>query len=350
VSSKSIEIIKAAIPLLEPYFLSFAKVEAFDCTYCKITIDDVEFWGETTALPGYSWETSASIENCIKNIVKRSSSLESLRHVAAEYQVSDPFAVGCISQALDKIETPLKQNPISLPLVGIISSSDQSVIDHQLKAQIDAGFSTIKVKVQGNLKSDLAKIRFLQEILPDAVKIRIDANQGFQYQDACDFVQALEPNKVELFEQPFKPNQWLEMEKLNESSPVPLMLDESIWITSDVEKAAESKCSAYVKLKMQKHGGIRRTVDLIKRSQNAGFAVVFGNGVQSILGCFDEIRLAQSCGVKTAGEFNGFLKHIPLQSEMISFNKGNAEVSGDFDFSDATIENYITGRVRKKLE
>ena len=78
--------------------------------------------------------------------------------------------------------------------------------------------------------------------------------------------------------------------------------------------------------------------------------MVFGNGVQSILGCFDEIRLAQSCGVKTAGEFNGFLKHIPLQSEMISFNKGNAEVSGDFDFSDATIENYITGRVRKKLE
>jgi muconate cycloisomerase len=132
----------------------------------------------------------------------------------------------------------------------------------------------------------------------------------------------IRPDNIELLEQPFKRNAWQAVESLAKWSPVPIMLDESIWIADDIKKASECR-AGFVKLKLMKHGGIRNTVKLAKLAQGLGLKVILGNGVQTDLGCLDECYAYKFANLKLAGEMNGFLKlKHPLLSSGIYQKNG----------------------------
>ena len=152
--------------------------------------------------------------------------------------------------------------------------------------------------------------------------IRLDANRGFGRDDGCRFAGALDPDGIELFEQPCASRDWDANAAVAAVSSVPVMLDESIYGVADIERAAGIPGVGLVKLKLKKLGGLDLLKRGLERVRALGMTPVLGDGVSSEIGCWMEACVARST-IDNAGEFNGFLKpKSRLFAEPLAFERG----------------------------
>jgi L-alanine-DL-glutamate epimerase-like enolase superfamily enzyme len=138
-------------------------------------------------------------------------------------------------------------------------------------------------------------------------RIRLDANQGYQRDEACRFASSLEPEGIELFEQPCAAGDWEAHLAVARASSVPMMLDESIYGMPDIERAAELGAATYIKLKLMKLLTLEALANGIDRIRALGMQPVLGNGVACDPGCWMEGCIAAR-KIGNAGEMNGWLK------------------------------------------
>lgn len=307
---ENIRIYQLSLPLKEPYHLSFRELLHFDTFIAVVYRDGRSGAGETTPLPGYSSEDAEQVWAFANEVGPRllGRDVEEAREVLNPYIQKMPFAVTPFLTALETLE---EQNGMALQdveLVGILSTSDHEQILRQFPEIISKGFSTVKVKVGKDVDADIAKVNLIQSLRPEGVRIRIDANQGYDYDRAVKFVKGVNPDGIELLEQPFPKNVWDDMKRLSRISPIPLMLDESINTEDDLMRTIELKCASYVKFKLMKAGSLSNLARLIKAARESGLKVILGNGVAGEIGCYHEAVAAASVGLTNAGEMNGFLK------------------------------------------
>ncbi|GAB4375104.1 MAG: dipeptide epimerase [Salibacteraceae bacterium] len=341
-----VELRHCRIPLISPYVLSFGSVHHFDSLLCVMRHGQKEVVAEATALPGYSWETIGGMWNTAEQLIRECSTLDLLTNRCKTHLHDSPFAITPITTAIHKLLHPISYPDLSIPLVGIISGSAPAAIEQSVQTLQQEGFKTLKLKVAGKLDEDLEKLRVVGNTLQRDTIVRIDANQGYAVGDALRFVENLDPSWVELFEQPFKPDLWSETAELNRRSPVPIMLDESIWTAEHIHRAMSDSCARYVKLKMVKHGGFNETMRLLDLAQSLGIGVIFGNGVQTAIGCADEAVIYHLCGCNSTAECNGWLKQAGDFTKGLVVESGNLRLSSSFAVDLATLEQWT---VRSKM-
>jgi len=307
----------ARIWLAEPYVLSFAVVKAIDVLVLRLVTDEGGVGvAEAVPLPGYTSDTRESTEWALLHAMEHCIGADpvTLHERFARLLKKHPFALSALLTAAELAQGMLSfDQPIRVPLLAPVSSSlDTNRVVRKVGKALDAGFRTIKLKVGKDLAADRATVEHLLDWLPDGVALRIDANQGYDLEQARQFVKSLEHPRaglVELFEQPFAPEAWDTFREFAErDASVPLMLDESIVEDGDIERAAKAGAS-YVKLKLFKHAGVSRLLDLACRAGDLGMRVVLGNGVATDIGNLVEAELFSRSGL-FAGAFegNGFAK------------------------------------------
>ncbi len=336
----SLEAYRLNQPLSEPYHLAFGSFDAFDTFLVQVeTENGASAWGETTACPGYVPETGDEIWAflCHQAAELIGSPVEKGLHTLLPFAQDEPFAVTPMATALEGLRPgqwsrlALKERTSTVvPLVGILSAADERKLEAGFRAQVEKGHATVKLKVGFDVESDCRRVLFVQKLARQVqgVRIRVDANQGYSLADASRFVQTLDPEVVELFEQPFGIGDWESQVALAPHCPVPLMLDESILGPEDVKKAAALGCASYVKFKLMKAGSRASLAELIALAGSLGLKVVLGNGVAGEIGCYHEAIAALEAGVETAGEMNGFLKvRRPLLAEPLAARQGGIEVT-----------------------
>lgn len=101
---------------------------------------------------------------------------------------------------------------------------------------------------------------------------------------------------------------WEALETVAKVTQVPLMLDESIYSVTDIERAARIGAS-FVKLKLMKFVSLDRLERGLALIHDLGMEPVLGNGVASDIGCWMEACVARR-KVSNAGEMNGFLRQV----------------------------------------
>ncbi|MDN5348551.1 MAG: L-Ala-D/L-Glu epimerase [Clostridia bacterium] len=333
-----IEVFDLRLPLKVPYHTAIAEIAEF--TTLVVRLEDEagrEGYGETTTILGYSWEGPEDAWNFALErgpLLLGKETGEAYEKLAGE-QDAYPFSVTPWLTALEVLEEePLLRQPdrkTTVPLVGIINAARTEDIPEKVEEALAAGYQTLKFKAGFDVEDDIRRVRALQQAVAGRAKIRIDANQGYNFEQAARFVTSVDPAGIELFEQPFEEDAWQAMVELARKSPLPLMLDESIYHLEDVERAAGEKCAHYLKFKLMKAGSARNMARYIKRAQELGLKVVLGNGVAADLGCYHEALVAANLGLETAGEENGFLKpREPLFVKPLEFRNGSIILDPDF--------------------
>ena len=119
---------------------------------------------------------------------------------------------------------------------------------------------------------------------------------------------------IELFEQPCHMDDWDAAKAVAEISPVPMMLDESIYGEKEIERAANEGSARFIKLKLMKAGSLENLARQLDRIRELGMEPVLGNGVAADPGCWMEACVART-HISNAGEMNGFLKPRSLLFE-----------------------------------
>jgi L-Ala-D/L-Glu epimerase len=311
---RKIDICRLRVPLKKPYKIATAEMKYFDMTLVAVQVEGREGLGEAMAgIEGYFWETPDEVWALAKSTAPNLVKLEF--HAAYchlnRFIEKNPCAVTPFITSLEMASlAPTLSSPpqnYEVPMVGILQASDKTGIEKEVRTFLDAGYDTIKIKVGFDPKKDIAQVKMAQDCIQGKALIRVDANQGYQFSQAKEFVLGIDPQGIEFFEQPFKESEWEAMIELAKISPIPLGLDESIYGMESVEKARRLKCCRFVKFKLMKISSAETLAANIKKCQEYGFGVVLGNGAAGEINCYLEALVA-SRTINQAGEMNGFLK------------------------------------------
>lgn len=159
------------------------------------------------------------------------------------------------------------------------------------KARAAAGWPILKMKLG---LADAGRERALLEAVrgeaPGAV-LRVDANAGWpDASTARERIAALADFGVELVEQPLPPEDGEGLARLKETSPLPVVLDESCLTSEDVFSLAARAHG--VNLKMAKTGGPREALRSIHAARACGLRVMIGCMVGTTLGVAPGMHLA----------------------------------------------------------
>jgi L-alanine-DL-glutamate epimerase-like enolase superfamily enzyme len=154
-----------------------------------------------------------------------------------------------------------------------------------------AAFPALKIKLGG--RADLATLEAVREVFSGP--IRVDANTGWQLDEALGLLPHLERLGVELIEQPFPARRLEDLRRLQERSSLPIVADESCVFLEDLEGLVGIVDGVNVKL--AKCGGIGPSKRMLERARELGF--------RTFLGCMEEtqVGIAGSAVVASLAEW-----------------------------------------------
>ena len=137
-------------------------------------------------------------------------------------------------------------------------------------------FAAIKVKVGVSGRDDRHRLRTVRRCVGPGVDVRVDANEAWTPDEACEKLQALKPARVSSVEQPLRHEDAAHLANLRKSAGVPVVLDESLCSLGDAERAhADGWCDAF-NIRLSKCGGFVPSLRLAQFARERGLWVQLG--------------------------------------------------------------------------
>lgn len=304
---------QVALPLSTPYKLSLLTMREFDPFLVEVWDDEGRTgFGEALIVPGYTSETVEGSWNLCCGLAEAVAGrgIEQARAIARR---AIPQGVGAASAVLAALDMATRHavlapaQDLAVPVLAPLNADEPAGMAQEIEQKIAQGFRTLKVKVGFDWRADLARVQAVQELAGGRASLRLDANQGFNSADGVEFARRLDPRGIELFEQPCHMDDWKANAVVAAVSTVPVMLDESIYDVSDIDRAGAIAGVGFVKLKLKKIGSVDMLLDALARIRAQGMTPVLGDGVSLEVGCWAEACVAARA-IDNAGEMNGFLK------------------------------------------
>jgi len=173
------------------------------------------------------------------------------------------------------------------------------------------GVSTFKVKVGTNTDEDIARIKVLRSLRPNA-ELRIDANGLLSVEQAVSLLQVV--GDIEYIEQPCATIE--ELRELKKRVDVKIVGDEVLRKVKDPFALDLSGAVDYLMLKVQPLGGIKRAHQL---AQHHKLPVVVSSALESAVGINYGLTLAASfedmnfdCGLGTGSLLAKNVAELPI--------------------------------------
>ena len=248
---EKITVYRLAVPLTKPYRLAFGAVEHYDTIVVELIDRDGSVGlGEATVLTGYTDETiedswRAAIEFARDTMSDNGRSVRSRLPQLSEHYPFTATAFGTAHEMLTRSPLLAVPRATPIPLVGLLYATEEHEMYAEFEHLLAAGYRTIKVKVGFDAAPDARRVNTVQKVVNGRAAIRIDANQGYSAGQGMAFASALDPRDIELFEQPCAAGDWESHLAVAAVSPVPLMLDESIYWVADIERAAGDQAAPH---------------------------------------------------------------------------------------------------------
>ncbi len=187
------------------------------------------------------------------------------------------------------------------------------------------GFTTVKLKVGGDLEDDIDKLRLARSILGNEVKLRVDANCAWTDSQTIQFAELARPFNLASIEQPVIASDLEGLKKITNSIPEQIVADESLCTIAQAEILAREKiCSAF-NIRISKVGGLLPAFAIAKIAHEAGIACHLGaqvgeSGILSAAGrTFAQVE--EPCE-NYEGSFNQFLLKQDLTKENLTIGLG----------------------------
>jgi L-alanine-DL-glutamate epimerase-like enolase superfamily enzyme len=300
------------LPLTRPYHLALGAIEAFETILIEASDGRRTGLGEATYLTGYTDETIDGAWDKVRELsaLVAGKPLDAAREHLGSLLSAAPFTVTAFITAFDMLEQNALLRvdaPTRVPLLTLLQAETETEIEREIAAAIERGFATLKIKVGFDVDADLRRVATMQRINRGRCALRLDANQGYSRADAIQFVTTLDPDAIELFEQPCDKADWDSAVAVARVSNVPMMLDESIYDSDDIARVAQLGAARYVKLKLMKAGSVDALARDLAQIRTLGMEPVLGNGVAIDVSNWMEACVARGL-VTNALESNGFLK------------------------------------------
>ena len=214
---------------------------------------------------------------------------------------------------------------------GLVWMGSKDFMKKQIVEKLESGFDTIKLKIGAiDFNEEIELLRFIRKQFSSSeISLRVDANGAFSTLEALDKLKTLSEFEIHSIEQPIKANQWAEMAKLCEKTPIPIALDEElIENQSSKETLLRTIKPQYIILKPSLMGGISGSSSWIKTAESLGIDWWMTSALESNIGlnaicqfsATYQNKLPQGLGTGKLYD-NNFDSPLEIQSGQIFYNQ-----------------------------
>ncbi|MCF6268755.1 MAG: o-succinylbenzoate synthase [Melioribacteraceae bacterium] len=296
-------------------------------------VDENNFigYGEVSPLPGFSAEPldecEAALNRLYYSIISKSARNEEFDLITELHSISNlPSLLFGIEQAVislliqrGELSSILRNEKRTL-VNGIVGIKSKDETFREIDSLLIADFKTIKIKLGVNsVEDDVEFVKNIATRVDDSIKIRLDVNGNWNYQQAEFAVNNLPQDKIELLEQPV--NNINELIMLSDFSRIPIAIDESIRNVSEAKKIIERSNITTIVLKPSILGSIIQTISLIKSAESLGKKIIISSAFESVVGRSALVLIASfikgnyAHGLNTA---NHFIEDLATDDYLVS--------------------------------
>jgi o-succinylbenzoate synthase len=290
------EIYKYSIPMV-PFTIATGTMHYAQNIFIRIHTDaGITGVGECSAFPMITGETQATCYEMSKdfaalwknkNALKIADRMDEL-HAFAAYNntAKSAFDMALYDIAAQNAKLPLykflggsKTKPLETDLTVGINPPQQMA--EQAKEFIERGVRILKIKLGKNAKEDVQRIELISKTVGEKIKLRIDANQGWNYDDAVYVLTALKNYNVEFCEQPMRRHDDSFLPQLKKDSPIKIMADESVFDHHDAERLIKADACDYINIKFAKSGGMLEAKKINAVCEDTNIPCMMGGMLES---------------------------------------------------------------------
>ncbi len=192
------------------------------------------------------------------------------------------------------------------PTSVTIGINPPEVVRERIPLLLDGtGIRSLKIKLGSpeGIEADQAMYRQVVESTRRYhVNLRVDANGGWNTDQAIYMLKWLAQRRADYVEQPLKEGQESELPFLYKNRPLPIYVDESCRFAGDIRKWADTVDG--VNLKLMKCGGITEALRIITVARVCNLA--------TMIGCMGESSLS----ISAAASITGLLDQVDLDSHL----------------------------------
>ena len=296
---QQIELYKLSIPLIEPFITSLGRDDNAENVLVRIiTKEGIIGFGECSPympINGESQDTCYIVGQYFAKALRGKNPLD----IEACIQLMDSiiYAHTSIKSAFDMALYDIAAQNAAMPLYQFLGGDNNKTIvtDYTVsigepaKMAADAvkiknqGYPAIKVKLGKNGKVDVERMKAIRAALGNQIPLRIDANQGWEVEEAIETLNALAPLDIQHCEEPIARWNYMELPKVKNASPIAIMADECCGDEHDAERLIKLGACDYMNIKLGKSGGIFKALKMARMAEEANIHLQVGAMIESRL-------------------------------------------------------------------
>ncbi len=299
---QDIEVKRISVPLKKPFKTALRTVEQLESVLVKITCDNgMVGWGEASATVVITGDSIESIEAAITKtmkpqlIGKNLLAHEQVFHTLHQSMVGNSSAKAAVDIALYDLIAQRCNLPLYQLLGGYqkqletdytVSVNSPREMGEDAAEYLKQGFNVLKIKVgKDNIDDDILRIQEIRKMVGNAVKIRLDANQGWDMKEAIRSIRKMEDMglDIELVEQPVKAHDIEGMRRVTQAVDTPIMADESVFTPAQAAEILYTRAADMINIKLMKSGGIFKAQLINQMAEEFGVECMVGSMIESRL-------------------------------------------------------------------
>jgi L-alanine-DL-glutamate epimerase-like enolase superfamily enzyme len=143
------------------------------------------------------------------------------------------------------------------------------------------GVRMIKIKLGKNGAEDVERVKRIRAAVGEEIILRIDANQGWDFETARMALRQMGPYNIQFCEQPMRRYNDHRLPELRRVSPIKIMADESVFDHHDAQRLIAAEACDYVNIKFAKSGGILEATKIDEICKANGIPCMMGGMLES---------------------------------------------------------------------
>lgn len=289
------EIYRFSIPM-EPFVIATGTMHFAQNVFIKVYTDrDIYGVGECSAFPMIVGETQETCIAMAKDFAKIWIGKDPLD---IPERMNDLLGYadhnGTIKSAFDMALFDISAKHAGLPLYKFLDGTKRTIetdmtigigtpevmasaaVNYQQK-----GCTILKLKLGKGVHEDLKRVAAVREAVGPDMAIRLDANQGWTFDEALLALGELAKYNIEFCEQPMRT--WFDdrLPELHLNSPIKIMADESVYNHHDARRLINSQSCEYLNIKFAKSGGILEAQKIHEEALKTGVKCMIGSMLES---------------------------------------------------------------------
>ena len=294
-----VELYKLFIPLKEPFVISLGPIyNAENLVVVIRTSEGVTGYGECSpfmSINGESMDTCFVVGQYFARLFIGKNALEIPERIGdmdrliyGNTSIKSAFDMALYDIAATHAGQPLYQYLGGKKNKTIITDYTVS-IGEPAKMAADAlkikqeGYPAIKVKLGKDGKKDIERMKAIRAAVGKEIPLRVDANQGWEVDEAIQTLQALAPLDIQHCEEPIARWNYMQLPRIKKESPIPIMADESCGDEHDAARLLAIDACSYLNIKLGKAGGIFKALKIVELARQKNMHLQVGAFMESRL-------------------------------------------------------------------